>query len=344
MTKICSKCDIEKELLEYRKNLSFCKKCEKLYSVAYGSIYLKTLNGKFNGMLHHAKESAKKRFEIGRIDAGEFDITNKNLHELWEKQCGLCYYSHLPMKYDKKVWMVSLERLDNSIGYIKDNIVLCCAEFNGRVHWSKIKIDELLKILNNPIRDNIINFDLIKKSQKKHEFINKIIINNIEYYDCNYCNELKLRDDFNKSINNGCKKCIREYKIKYLSSPRGCMIQLLSSAKSSTKRRNKTNNDKRVNDFDISFDYLVEVFNNQKGLCKVSGIPMTFGNCEVVNWKISLERINPLLGYIKGNICFICCEWNTSDQSIMYKEKQEGSSSWSPEKFKIFIDNVRNQI
>lgn len=85
MTKICSKCDTEKELSEYRKNsnwyLNFCKKCEKKDTIAYY-----TLNGKFRCMLNHAKERSKKRLAKGRIEAGIFEIIKDDLQELWKNK------------------------------------------------------------------------------------------------------------------------------------------------------------------------------------------------------------------------------------------------------------------
>ena len=258
-----------------------------------------------------------------------------------EKQNGLCYYSYLPMKYDEKQWMMSLERLNSSLGYIKDNIVFCCAELNIQVQWSHVKINELLNILDNTIEDNTIHFKLVKTTRKKAESIEKNIINGDEYYNCNHCHEIKSIIDFNTKISNGCKLCQNKKDTVYNATPRGGMLHLFNTAKLSTERRNKTQNDKRTNEFDIDFDYLVEIFNSQKGLCAISGIPMKFGNCEEINWTCSLERINPLLGYIKGNICFICYEFNTPDYTSMYKEKQTGSGAWTKEKFKIFIYSVR---
>lgn len=258
-----------------------------------------------------------------------------------EKQNGLCYYSNLPMKYDEKEWMLSLERLNSSLGYIKDNIVFCCAELNIRIQWSHTKIDELLNILGNSIEDNTMNFKLVKTTRKKAESIEKTIINGDEYYKCNHCHEIKPIIDFHIIISNGCKICQHKRKTIYNAKPRGGMLQLFNTAKKSTEDRNKTQNNKRTNEFDIDFDYLVEIFNNQEGLCVISGIPMKFGNCEEINWTCSLERIDPLIGYIKGNVCFICVEFQTPDYTSMYKEKQTGSSAWTKDKFKIFIDSVR---
>jgi len=41
------------------------------------------------------------------------------------------------MNYDKNEWRVSLERLNPELGYIKNNIALCCFEFNTALQWNK---------------------------------------------------------------------------------------------------------------------------------------------------------------------------------------------------------------
>lgn len=102
----------------------------------------------------------------GRIDAGIFNITLQDLKDIWEHQRGLCYYSYLPLKYDEKCWMMSLERLDPNAGYIKMNTVLSCVEFQHQVQWSNNKINELLNILDNTINDNFMNFELVNKNKK----------------------------------------------------------------------------------------------------------------------------------------------------------------------------------
>ena len=71
--------------------------------------------------------------------------------------------------------------------------------------------------------------------------------------------------------------------------------------------------------------------NKQGGLCAYSGIEMTYGiNKE---FKCSIERINPELRYIKGNVCFICFEFNTGDTTNTRKYGGDGSGAWSRAKF-----------
>ncbi len=74
-----------------------------------------------------------------RKDHGEFSITSSYLKELWESQNGLCAVTGLKLehryfsswKHDKKSpYQASLDRIDNSKGYIVGNIRFVCLMYN----------------------------------------------------------------------------------------------------------------------------------------------------------------------------------------------------------------------
>ena len=90
--------------------------------------YNYTLDGALKLLISNAKISTLTRIERGR--KMDFDIELTDLENLWNIQNGRCYHSGIPMNYDRNEWRVSIERLDNDLGYIKLNVVLCCLEFN----------------------------------------------------------------------------------------------------------------------------------------------------------------------------------------------------------------------
>lgn len=337
-TKTCTKCKVEKSLDNFSSTKNGkdgkrtqCKTCTRDATSQYGM----TLTGCLRNLLKAAKWSSKRRLANGRIGAGVFELKFADLESLWKKQDGKCYYSNIQMNYNSFDWKVSLERLDTKVGYIKDNIVLTCIEFNSRTQWSVEKVMNMLHLLK---QDTIFiehDFKSVSKNRKQYGKVKKTLINNIDHYNCNHCNEVKPHDKFVKDIKSGCKDCVVA-RVKFREDlPRGALQRLLRSSKSTTKNRETTHIEKRDNTFDIDFDFLVELYNNQKGLCVYSGIPLIFKANE--DWHISLERSNPLKGYTKDNVCLICCEFNTSDKSVMYKNNNLGNSAWSKDKFALFV-------
>ena len=343
--KICIGCGQEKSIDEYSKNKkkpdghsNSCKNCD----IQTSAMYRQTLKGNFVKLLTTAKKNAKNREEKGRVNAGECTIILEDIEELWDKQDGKCYYSKIQMNYDKNDWKISLERLNDDLGYIKDNIVLCCLEFNGKSKWSLDKIKEMKSILDKNITENYISFvnnsDSIKKDRISRQ---STIINDIEHYHCNFCNKIKPINEFLKRLKTKCLDCQKKSSSDYRETPIGTLKKLISGSISSTNTRSSNkNSDKRDNTIDITFEMLIEIFNEQKGLCAYSNVPLQFGSYLNKNWVISLERVNPLKGYTRDNICLVCIEFNTVDHSASYKENDKGNSGWTKDKFNYFIKSI----
>jgi hypothetical protein len=115
---------------------------------------------------------------------------------------------------------------------------------------------------------------------------------------------------------------------------------MLNNTRSNTKsRQQKNSNKERTYEHDIDLEFLIDLYHKQKGLCAYSNIPMQFGPIDETEYKISIERINPLHGYIKSNICLICIEFNVGDYTAVAKGEIKGSCAWSKKKFDMFKEN-----
>lgn len=306
-----------------------CSVCSKKRTNDYRDTY----SGYLNNLLYNAKINAQKRKVRGRLAAGYFNITINDLVELWDKQKGLCYYSHIPIcTTNCSNWQASIERLDDENGYIRENIVLCCLEFNGRTKWSQMKIHQLFQLST---KENInVDFELHTKSVKKRHSHKKNMINGKEYYRCYDCNKLKERLFFNKIISEGCIECCRKYEKYNRSTPRGHMQKLIRAARLHSKRREKNN---RNIDFNIDLDFIIKLFFRQLGMCAYSNVPLNFGSYYDGQWTASLERIDSLKGYTHDNVCLIALEFNTQNMKCVSKKiGNNGSGGWSHEKFEYF--------
>jgi hypothetical protein len=63
--------------------------------------------------------------------------------------------------------------------------------------------------------------------------------------------------------------------------------------------------------------YLLHIYEQQQGLCALSGVKMTYiaGNGRVPT-NISLDRINSSVGYLRGNVQFVCDVVNRMKQDL----------------------------
>lgn len=298
--------------------------------------FFKKMHHSCIGAIRYRKDKAK----ICLVDW--VDIKN-----LYIKQNKKCYYTGIEMILARNSnFKISTERINPEIGYILSNIVLCCSEFNGICQFSKEKISEMIKLSNDDTR--IRNFEkLIKNANTNDRIYNtpRTIeiknINNTPHYKCNRCNYFLKSEKFYANKNKACKSCQAEMKIIYVSTIRGRLNTLLNSAKNSSKQRKTglyANN--RDNNMNIDFAYLLDLYEKQEGRCYYSNIKMSLAPKS--DWLISLERLNPHLGYTTKNVALVCHEFNVFDCRV---RKPEGELTegcfFSKEKFQIFVDSIK---
>ena len=371
LTKECHECkkilDIEKfRLIRYSNDkycsINICNICEKIKSHEYGN----TFKGFIIQLLGNAKLAARRRKSIGRKDAGIFSLTYDQIVHLYNQQNGLCYYSNIKMNMQPcSNWKCSIERLDDNKGYTIDNIALVCLEFNNKLKWTKDKMQDLIiKIMKQHDYKKLveeINTNLSVKSirSKKEERVYKTI-NNIKHWQCADCKKYFTMDKFRKNIKR-CVPCQRIIKKRYLGTITGHLKGLLSHAKHHTIDRKNTisrnSNPNLKDEFNLTFGDALDILKRQRGLCYYSGIKMNYGSILDKNWVASLERIdatkgyNPKgaiqgstapAGYTKDNVCFICYEFNTTDNTanFRYSKDKIGSGNWSQNKFLYFLENL----
>ena len=207
-------------------------------------------------MYYNSRNSAKSRLEKGRVSAGIHDIKVEDIMDLWNKQDGKCAISGIPMNYDINEFRLSIDRIDNDLGYIKENIRLVPIEINSVAGWSEEKIIDMLRILDMGIEENPVCFDIIKTQQKEYDKQKCVVIDGCDHYNCTLCGIVKPFDQFYFKTINGCKDCVKNRYNKTKEDPRGMIQALLQGAKNSTNiRKAKNTAYKRDHTFDIDFDF-----------------------------------------------------------------------------------------
>ena len=80
----------------------------------------------------------------------------------------------------------------------------------------------------------------------------------------------------------------------------------------------KTRSNKINREFGIDLEYVNLLWSRQKGICKLSGLPMSMG--VGTKNKVSIDRINSNKGYVKGNCQLVTWEVNQAKASLMQSE------------------------
>jgi hypothetical protein len=144
--KKCSNCNIIKEDEDFHfkgsgKRRCVCKKC-------YNSNWkYRVLNGVIGRETRKREETESDKSKEKRFRDKE--VNGNFLEDLKEKQNGMCYWLNIPIDFtmEDRLRKPSLDRLDNNIGYRKDNVVLTTIFANtGR---RDATIEEMLKFISD---------------------------------------------------------------------------------------------------------------------------------------------------------------------------------------------------
>lgn len=121
-----------KEIEHIKKNFDNVNRYSSLYSF-------------FEYLWNNARARAKLRKR-------EYTILIQDLYDLYKSQNGLCALSGIKLTYSKRnnkrisPYNISIDRIDSSKGYTKDNIHLVCASINSmKLDYSVQEFIELCK-------------------------------------------------------------------------------------------------------------------------------------------------------------------------------------------------------
>ena len=341
--RICKKCTVDKDLnVDFSKDSKLdsgrsytCKDCVNQQVHEYHS----TSDGCIKELVNSCKSSAKRRGEKGRNGASECTLTEEQVKEMFKKQKGLCYYYNSPLVFTRGGDKISIERLDNTKGYTQENCVLVCQLANGFAQTTLKNIQDVMDFVELTEEEKINNlkeYVLTKPPRKKPVKIEEKNVEGIKTYNCTYCGERKTIDQFGKVINQGCKNCINN--VEHVK-PYNTMVRMCNHAKFSSKKRASKGRPNMV--CEITVDDLIDIYKKQYGLCAISHMPLEFHN-----GNISIDRIDPSIGYTKVNTQLVRSQYNTADYSaVLIKRKGESGvfdCGWTRKKFLIKIEGVKN--
>lgn len=118
------------------KHDSYCKQCRLVIDKQLNS---RSPSGRMKSLL----SAARTRSRYAELD---FDLTRDFLLGLWRKQGGKCYYTGMELTFDgnRRPSALSIDRVDSSLGYTQENVVLCSRVVNEMK--SNMGVDELVEL------------------------------------------------------------------------------------------------------------------------------------------------------------------------------------------------------
>ena len=139
-----------------------------------------------------------------------------------------------------------------------------------------------------------------------------------EYKDVSYFgrhSDMKLRD-----YHNGiCKDC--QVKRKKQIEPNKTSALRLKQVLTQRYHGAKERAEKQGLEFNLTLDYLLELWNEQKGICALSGLQMTYERYNGrIGTNISIDKIDRDRGYVMGNVQLVCMACNQIKSDLSEEE------------------------
>lgn len=141
---------------------------------------------------------------------------------------------------------------------------------------------------------NVVCFQCKKEFEKENREISRAKRENKEHFCSRKCVGI-----YGSYISNGEKEPMKHY---------------ITQSKKTANRKGL--------DFNLTVEYLKELFDNQDGLCSLSGLQMVLknrGNKKNLD-QASIDRIDNNKGYIKGNVQFVTLGMNYMRNTLSIKE------------------------
>ena len=279
---------------QFSKRQSLCKSCESASRLKYP----RTLRRNATILV----SAARKR---SRAKGWHCSIHKDDIFEMLLEQEGRCHYSGVPMEimFPNSHWRLSLERLNNSEGYWRQNCVLVAAEFNSSDFSRAPGVKE--EDVESSAQWSAEKFRFVRNACKSVVDLEQL--------------QQDVVDAFRRPFLSGMPSRA-SYQHAYYRTLRGRSKLLLQNARLRSKKRHQ--------DCELDYTDILRALLHQQGRCFYSGVPLQYERPHT-DWVMSLERLDNSLGYVTGNCVLIAAEFNTPDHSKCARGEIRGSSQWS---------------
>jgi hypothetical protein len=319
LAKPCSRCNVVKQIAMFspQKNgvhgaCSVCKECNK----AKVALYRCSLHGFSQMMVDNARRRAKEHVRSGRELQGTFSIDVIFIVESWARQEGRCILYTLPMAHTSlTAFQVSIERLADDTTYTPTNSVLCCLEAQNRNKMTRAKVLHIVNLQDESLSDaELAAWEAEVRHVPEPTTRQNRVLDEDGNRLCRACDVFLPVEIFGTQASNMCRVCLNA---KSVNTWRGRFERLFGNMKAHSQQRKQV--------YNVALNDLITAFVQQRGVCSYTGVRLTSEG----DWCISIERINPAIGYMKNNIVLVAAEFN----AIQHRSTTQPSGhGWTREK------------
>ena len=218
------------------------------------------------------------------------------LTTLSEAQGLLCFVSDRFLN----PYAISIERLDESIGYTDDNTRLIHRDFQCGTTPGQGDAD-FVQGTGTAAQWTPEKFALVRELRKPD-----VPTLSVDLWE--RASKPKVRD-----VSSGDEE----------DALRQRLAHAIANARGSTTQRNKNGKRKKLCEVTIKTAFLVKRFKEQGGRCQYTGVPLKVNG----DFKFSVERYDRDKGYTEGNVCLVIVEVNTA---CAQWSKAKADMYWGP--------------
>lgn len=133
-TRVCRVCKLCKPIEEFREvgggaRRRLCVNCRTREGVAWKTRQRNSIETFASLLFWRSRERSRKLARKG-VGDGSGSLSRDWVIKQWESQGGKCFYSGVLMNTGSGPALVTIERLDTTLGYQEDNCVLACYAVN----------------------------------------------------------------------------------------------------------------------------------------------------------------------------------------------------------------------
>lgn len=335
----CSRCC---KVLPPDSKFKGCSKCRARQRIAKAE-HTRTEPGAFQKHISNMQQHSEKGHKKRRKYSGACTITRQELLAIYVNQGRRCAISGLPLTHiSGSDWQTSPNRIDDNRDY-DNNVEIVALEFNTRAKWTPTKLAELPARRRQVLTAQDIDerVALLDQSPKRPQQIAKC--NELGQWLCLECGTFKSAGAMTKGAASHtlCKVCTAG---RHRKTIRAELKLLLCNAHYNTKVRNEKQKARNMI-VDIDIRFLIKLIQKQGFRCGYSGVPLEFPSLGPSDplWRISLERMDPRLGYTKDNVCLIAAGFQSVDHTRTRKNAGTGSGGWSSIKVNYVLQWLREK-